>query len=74
MIRYDIDGDNEISSEDGESGSETYIVDMVGHEVFKGTDTDEKTLYYEYLKNDDKVFYTQYNDDGTGVLGTDWTA
>lgn len=71
---YDIDGDNEISSEDGESGSETYIVDMVGHEVFKGTDTDEKTLYYEYLKNDDKVFYTQYNDNGTGVLGTDWTA
>ena len=80
---YDIDADNEISSEAGESGSETYIVDMVGHEVFKGTDTDEKTLYtdtdektlyYEYLTNDEKTFYEQYDESGEGVTGTEWIA
>ena len=71
---YDIDGDNEINNGSGESGSDTYIVDMVGHEVFKGSDTDEKTLYYEYLKNDSKQFYDTYDEDGNGVQGTQWNA
>lgn len=62
---YDIDGDNEIDSAAGESATDAFIVDMVGHEVFKGTNTDEKTLKYKYVSLGNKIFYDEYNEDGT---------
>ena len=72
---YDIDGDNEIDSASGESATDAFIVDMVGHEVFKGTNTDEKTLNYKYVSLLEPTFYNEYNEDGTADTNSgEWVA
>lgn len=51
---FDIDNDGELTAEDGESSPNNYIVDMVGHEIFRNllTSNDNKgkvALNYEYI-------------------------
>lgn len=49
---YDLDGDHEISGDnmEGAVNDQAFIVDMVGHEIFKNMDTNtEVNLYYKYV-------------------------
>lgn len=48
---YDIDGDNEMTADNGETALDNhFIVDMVGHEVFKNESDDTPSIEYEYIK------------------------